>query len=800
MEAPRHERPLVSGATSRPWLFAAVPGSILIAFLLPILVGVKTWYLRDLFNYHLAIKISQSRAMREGLLPLIDPLRASGQALVGNLNNVALYPDNLLYLVAPTIWALNAHLWIHLLLAPVALYSLARRLGIAREAAWAAGFVYALSGYFLSQLNLYNLIAGTALAPAFAAACIASQSGRRPALGAAGAGALFALALVAGDPITAGLTLLLGLAALLVERRLERSGLLRLALALGCGALLAAPQIVEFVRVLGASYRGSLGMETTSRLVSSWDPRTAIELLVPFFFGPPDQRHWAEIVLRRPSPPLFLSLYPGLLAIALVIGAGRPRTAAARWSWGMVLLGGFLALGGWNPVMFYLYRLPQASSLRYPVKAWLLVAIGASLLAGIGFERWAIEGRRRALLRPLAVLGAGAAAAALALTVWYRPVAEALAARIPPRVPASIAFEEVARWRGAILVSLAVLALGAVLVLASRRAPRPTACALIALHVASQLLLMRPMIDTDDVAAYRTPPPALEYIEPGERIAHGCPIAFGCSVGRYGDYPDWRMAWFERRGWLELYSFSAAQFGLRSTYNVSPEGLDTVLVFAAQRALRERTDVEALRILAAASVDVVLLGRPVESAAESLVHLRARLPSVGGEFWIYGLEHSAAEARLAHRVRGGEVRRILLEMLAADFDPVRDAFVAGRPAGTESRGGGTAEIESESWERLRVATESSRPGLLVLGRAWLPHYRASIDGAPADPMQANFGQLALEVPAGAHSVEFWVDRRPFEMALGAGALGALGLGAMAVTGRRHRRYERVRVLGRASRS
>jgi hypothetical protein len=73
---------------------------------------------------------------------------------------------------------------------------------------------------------------------------------------------------------------------------------------------------------------------------------------------------------------------------------------------------------------------------------------------------------------------------------------------------------------------------------------------------------------------------------------------------------------------------------------------------------------------------------------------------------------------------------------------------------------------------------------LVLGRAWLPHYRAAIDGTPAATMQANFGQLALEVPAGAHSVEIWVDRRPFQMALGASALGALGLGALAATGRR----------------
>ncbi len=85
----------------RPHLFALVPASIVVVYLLPIIVGNQTWYRRDLFNYHLGVKTAQARAMREGVLPLVDPVRASGQAVVGNLNNVALYPDNLLYLVTP---------------------------------------------------------------------------------------------------------------------------------------------------------------------------------------------------------------------------------------------------------------------------------------------------------------------------------------------------------------------------------------------------------------------------------------------------------------------------------------------------------------------------------------------------------------------------------------------------------------------------------------------------------------------------------------------------------------------------
>ena len=196
-----------------------------------------------------------------------------------------------------------------------------------------------------------------------------------------------------------------------------------------------------------------------------------------------------------------------------------------------------------------------------------------------------------------------------------------------------------------------------------------------------------------------------------------------------------------------------------------------------------------MRLLAAAAVDVVVLGRPMDASAQDLVRLRARLPSIAGEAWIYGIADSAPEARLAHQVRGGETRRILVEMLAPDFDPARDAFLPGGPTGIEQRGGGTATIESESRERLRVHTASETAGLLVLGRAWLPHYRARVDGAAAAPIQANFGQLALEVPAGAHTVEIWVDRRPFEAALGGSGLGALGLGALAMLGGRRRREQ-----------
>ncbi|HVR30236.1 MAG TPA: hypothetical protein VMS86_11970, partial [Thermoanaerobaculia bacterium] len=315
-----------------------------------------------------------------------------------------------------------------------------------------------------------------------------------------------------------------------------------------------------------------------------------------------------------------------------------------------------------------------------------------------------------------------------------------------------------------------------------RRAPRLAGSMILVVHAASQIVLLRPLLVTDETAAYRTPSPALAYLDPGERVAHGCPLSFACDLGRPGTYPDLRMSWIERRGWLELFPFAGVQHGLRYVYNTSPEGLDTVLVFAGGRALRELDDASALRLLAASAVDVVLIGRAVDPAARELVRLRARLPSIGGELWIYEIREPAEEVRLAVRVRSGDTRRVLVEILHPDFDPVRDVFLPGREAAVETAAGGEAIVRSESWEALRVATSSRGATLLVSGRAWLPLYRATVDGAPARTLQANMGQLAVPVPAGEHEVEIWVDRRPFHAALAVALAGAVGLVAIALAG------------------
>jgi hypothetical protein len=189
--------------------------AVLVLAVLPVIRGLETYYLRDVLNAHLPMKWAQAEAMRDGYFPLLDPYRAGGQPLAGNPNAVPFYPDNLLYLAASPIRALNAHFWIHLLIAPLAFYWMARTWGLRREAACAGAACYTLSGFFLSHLSFYNLIAGVALAPALVASCLRLARPDRPAWSAPATALLWALLVVSGDPLMAFLAGLLAASAAL---------------------------------------------------------------------------------------------------------------------------------------------------------------------------------------------------------------------------------------------------------------------------------------------------------------------------------------------------------------------------------------------------------------------------------------------------------------------------------------------------------------------------------------------------------------------------------------------------------
>lgn len=828
-----------AGSARRPALRAAlwlgVPTLALLALeVLPLVTGAETLVLRDVLEVHLMLKAPQADALRNGVLPLIDLHRFGGQPLLGNPNAVPLYPDNLLYLVAPVLWALNAHFWVHLILAPVAAYWLGRAWDLSRPAAWATGVCYALSGFFLSHLNLYNLVAGAALAPALVAAVVRAGRGHRWAVPATGA--LWALLLLSGDPLMAGLAGALALSAFLVRRSRDGEAFRRTlprvgwtGLAVLAGTLVALPQIVELLRILPATYRGYWGYgDLGGSAVGAWRPVQALEWLVPLAFGRYDLQgaggFWGRSLFGG-ELPIFLSLYPGVLALALVLAAGRPggrHRAAGWWAWGSIAVGLLLSAGGGTPVGRWLFGLPWAASFRYPVKLWLLVAVGAALLCGIGWER--AFGRRlglddgenpgpageaRSLRRlgiPLGVLALVLAALLAGLVLAPAPFEEAVLSAAPtgwsPDLAPGLARAERARWIATLVAVLAVVLCLSLALLLARRRPTLGAALLLVVHAAGQLFLLGSLLLTDASSLYREPPPAVEGIPEDARVAHaGYGSLFG-SLPR-PPLPDRRLLWTLRQDFFALTPAAGILHGgYRYEMARSPEGLGSFLSRVAFERVSARgtSDLDRVRVLSRWGVELVIAERLLHSVPPEWARRVGTWRGPIAPVHVYRLPRAAPEVLFAETpLRTPHLNAAWDLLCEPGFDPERHAVLPGDaadplPGGDADGPAGRLRVVRRGPEAVEVEVDAPGPGVLVVQRSHLPIWRATVDGAPAEVEPANLYRMGVRVPAGAHRVRLWVDRRPLVASLTGSGLGAAGLLALAVLAvrRRGRRAHRPR--------
>ncbi|HVR08677.1 MAG TPA: hypothetical protein VMW75_11580, partial [Thermoanaerobaculia bacterium] len=834
-----------------------------------------TLYMRDVLNAHLAMKMSEARALHQGYFPLLDPYCGGGQPLAGNPNAVPFYPTNVLLLWTSPFWALNAHFWIHLLLAPFACFWMARRFGLAREPAWAAAVCYAGSGFFLSHLSFYNLIAGATLAPALVAACLGfAAEGPAPRQGRArhawAIAVIWALLLLSGDPLMAAMAGALAGAAVLLRHRgwawqpaaspavssqvvaaapaavaagavssaalvapaavapavapeepaagaspavaVEQAGagtvprwrwgrpawgaLALFFISFACGTLIALPQIVEFLRILPVSFRGFRGYRADVATIASWHPAQVAEWLLPTIFGRLDVRvagnFWGQRFYTG-APPLYPSLYPGLLALALVAAAGwprGPRRPAAWWAWGAAAAGLFCSLGRYNPVVQWLFARLGNGALRYPVKFWLPVALGGALLCGLGFERLldAADGgagarRFRRALAGLALL-LGALWAFLGLL--QGPAMRLLRILIPTdRTLAFVAYERL-RWSGLCLFSLVILAVLGLLALRMKRAVPSSRAArtwgglLLAVHAAAQLWLLRPLYPTDAVTPYRVPPPVISWLPLGMTVANpDFEHLFGPSGLASGNYPSQSLLWLERRAFYEMFPFTGPLWDRRYELDESPEGLDTYLTRLAQGSLKGATDEERLRLLAGWGVDRLLIERAL-APLPSHARLLAELPSFGQKIHVYEVVGRSPKVFLARRVwYTPNLNAAYGLMKSPEFDPAGDVVIEGKGPPRLSAAG-TVRVLRQGPESLDLDLDVGPGGSVLVVQRALLIYRAIIDGRPAPPLEAaNLHRIGMQVPAGRHRVRMWVDRTVFHRSLAASALGLAAAAALA---------------------
>ncbi len=713
----------------------------------PVVAGTKTFFIRDVFTTHLPLKAFGAEQLRAWRIPAFNPTWGLGQPFRGNPNALPFYPGNLTYLVLPFWSAFGLHYALHWLIALITMGALARGLGMSRAASLLAAVTYAGSGWMVSVLTFYNLLAVAAWWPLVLLGAVIG--GRRSIAGIALGGIACGLALLGGEPVAATLGLV-PLLVVAITRLGWRRGFLT-AVAIGAvGLLIALPQFVALLRILPFTYRGSHGMSTEQATQFTLHPYRLIEFLIPFPYGRPTWlgRYgvWAPSIL--PVIPLFMSLYFGIVGFGLAVAGSRSRKAFAALAGSGLLLAILAGHGG-----DLLVRL-SLGLFRYPEKFLLWLALAVPLLAGWGLDRVLSNGRLWSRLATIAgVLFVALSVIVRLLTSTIVGGASRGLARLPEQErtkAVDLLSTQLSAWMVALLMGGLALVVAAWLV--SRR-PSWSGAALAALQV---LLLaqLAPLLLTDSTAPYEEPPP-------WAKLAGGPGAAVLNSVLAFPPWapepvyrtPDGPRIPLERATALDLDPAPGLLHGLTYPFAPDLEGLQSPLFTLMLYNLPRLNGMQRLNWLRALGLDALVLFEDAEIPGLRLLDRQERYGVVSR---LYRIENPAPEAWWPERVRVAGSPPTALWVVSNTANPLTDVVVN---EGVAHKSRGQVRLLVNEPDRIEMEVESDG-GLAVIRRAYQPLFTARSEGKKLRTVPVDLNLLGVEVPPGRHRVVVSVSSWP----------------------------------------
>jgi hypothetical protein len=309
----------------------------------------------DLLLYFYPLRDFAAQALRDGRLPLWNPHSFMGAPFLANSQAGFFYPLNMLLSRLPVERATSLSIALHLIIASLCAYALARAgLGLSRLAAFGAGLAFGLGGYLGAQVEHLNQLQVLAWMPLAVLLVLRPLPAPRAVPGRIAAlSGVIALQLAAGHTqslyiscVTAGITgLIVAGYRLWAERRWQGVlPLLTLAGAALLAALLCGVQLLPTLELSGESFRSG-GLPFNEAGSFSWRPWVIGRALLPTY-----------------GDPLFPEyvVYLGVVGLALLIpgaaAAWRVHSAGSRAALALVVIGVVLALGVVTPVFNVLYR------------------------------------------------------------------------------------------------------------------------------------------------------------------------------------------------------------------------------------------------------------------------------------------------------------------------------------------------------------------------------------------------------------------------------------------------------------
>ncbi len=742
--------------------------------------------------FHPQLRVATERA-RSGELAHWNPSSMAGVPLLAQAVHGLFHWPNALGLILPLPQAYGWIAALQALLAAVFAAALARELRADRLGAFAAGVIFAFSGYLAARQHWYQ-IQGASMYLPLALLCVERlfRGGRW--------GAVAVLGLAVGCSFLAGFpqgTLHLVYAAAIwggarwiyalrqggPAAARGRRTLLPLVVGLGLGVGLGLPQMLPAFALAdgGASTRAAVDPATVRSL--GMGPGSLVNLVAPELLGHPRDLAAHELPHLRQSGSLRLALEkPGTnhVETSATLGLGGLLLAFLGLGWRrggrgpavtLTLAGLLLAFD--SPLCEFIALLPGLDT-GDPRRFLLLFDLGGALLAGLGLTQLMREGPRlgfRILVYGLAtaLILLTAAATQIEADDWAafvaRPLAETFGVSTGDILTQAddLALDVDLLLRGLLQLSTLAAVCAAGVFLCLRKATRRLGGALLVLATGVELLLLvaAPNATGLPVEGFDDPPPGLERLlahtrivrfDPGSGGVVRDPLAYPLppNTGVPFGVPD-------LSGYITL-----APLRLELLHEVVQPGTGFGVGLAAL------SDPDAL---AGPLLDIMGV-----SGVLSTVELdRSDLVSEGriGAAWLYRRASALPRVFVTRRVRdGGRLAGpggvALPALVAGTAEPLDWCWIEGDvretdpaqaarwPAPTDGSpavlDGGSALLQRDEPEHLEIDVSASDDGWLVVLDSWMPGWTATVDGEPAELAPAYVAFRAVPVPAGDHVV------------------------------------------------
>jgi Bacterial membrane protein YfhO len=779
---------------------AAILCGIVVALFWDSVFGGRILFERDINQVYWGQAETFVRCIFSGSWPVWDPIAGFGQPMLANPSAQVLYPWTWLNLLMTPTQFYTLFAGSHLVLSGLGLYCYGRSLGLSRTSGLVSAALWMAGGPLLSMVSLWHHFAGAAWIPWILLA--ADRTLAEPTLArTARLAFVLAMQILAGsaDMVVVTSLLLLGSTArhwsgaslALAGRRVGA-----LALAFGLSLGLTAALLLPAIEVLRASDRAAL--PERSRDFWSLPPVGLLQVVVPVFphLLPLSEAVRAELYDSR--EPFLSSVYLGLAALPLVLAAflDRWRRQAVAFA-ATGVLATLVALGRFGFVYPLLTTLlPPLRSLRYPVKAMIIPALGWALLAGFGLETWrGTTAQQRFTKVTLGLCGLVALLVALlSAFVFLRPDAIARSLLSPTPVRSTDLIRPVG-WALAIaaLLSAAVSAVG---FRAARRSLGATASLVVLTLVVADVFVAHRRLNPTVTPGAFSPPPLVDRL----RADHVTRIYsfdyLGRVLGKAYRRPDPPIPWPRAQstnpaslgaalaGQAFLGVPAAERWGFAGSFDSDLLGLQPRPLRNLSLFFRTAEETPAFaRLLRLGAVSHV-----VSLHTEGLDELRplaTELSPFAGPVHVFGVPGTLPRAYAVSGARIADGLPALHLLADPAFDPEREVVLAtGSPAAPGP--GFAARVGIQRWaaDRVLLETNLSDSGYVVLVEAHGDGWRVDVDGTEARLLRANVAFRAVGVPAGNHRVEFYY--RPWALLVGGGISASTFVLALAIAMRRPR--------------